>query len=351
VDKSVVTLADDKTLRTMPAHFLLTTEVRRPEDLEYADFLLGSHPQAAEALDLLLGTQGWRRFAEQNPNKFRNEQKEEAERLLVMIGQTEQRTTDLTQREQERIETEYVRQTEQLTEQAAQAKKMEQEARGNRDYLAALVKLKAYDDFFERLRFAAVPAAEALLALAAIVCLILGLYRRLVRALPYYAATAACVAMVLLLARGSLWNAPPQHSGEKQVAHLTDRENDRPPPGKEKFDARLEMRQPPNFAPMAARAMPGMGNGVGVPQAKGGFVAQPQLVLKKTEVGGAAAAKQADARIARRQIEHADKRFKPWADRAEKPMAAEGHGLGADMDIVMQKRMIRTPAPFPPMPV
>src|SRR6185437_14740485 len=36
VDKSVVTLADDKTLRSMPAHFLLTTEVRRPEDLEYA---------------------------------------------------------------------------------------------------------------------------------------------------------------------------------------------------------------------------------------------------------------------------------------------------------------------------
>ena len=99
VDKSVVTLADDKTLRSMPTHFLLTTEVRRPEDLEYADFLLGPHPQAAEALDLLLGTQGWRRFAEQDPNKFRQEQKEEAERLLVTIGQSQPRTTDLTQQE------------------------------------------------------------------------------------------------------------------------------------------------------------------------------------------------------------------------------------------------------------
>ena len=57
----------------MPTHFLLTTEVRRPEDLEYADFLLGPQAKATEALDLLLGTQGWRRFAEQDPAKFRAE--------------------------------------------------------------------------------------------------------------------------------------------------------------------------------------------------------------------------------------------------------------------------------------
>ncbi len=65
VNKSVVTMADEKTFRSMPTHFLLTSEVRRPEDLEHADVLLGSHPKAAAALDLLLGTQGWRRFAEQ----------------------------------------------------------------------------------------------------------------------------------------------------------------------------------------------------------------------------------------------------------------------------------------------
>ena len=72
VNKSVVTMADEKTFRTMPTHFLLTSEVQRPEDLEHADVLLGSHPKAAAALDLLLGTQGWRRFVEQNvppPNK------------------------------------------------------------------------------------------------------------------------------------------------------------------------------------------------------------------------------------------------------------------------------------------
>ena len=44
VDRSVVTMADEKTSRAMPTHFLLTTEVRRAEDLEYADFLVGRHP-------------------------------------------------------------------------------------------------------------------------------------------------------------------------------------------------------------------------------------------------------------------------------------------------------------------
>jgi hypothetical protein len=87
VDKSVLKLADEKTFRSMPTHFLLTTEVRRPEDLEHADFLLGSHASAPVALDLLLGTQGWRRFAEQDPGQFRQKNPQDADRLLVAIGQ------------------------------------------------------------------------------------------------------------------------------------------------------------------------------------------------------------------------------------------------------------------------
>ena len=51
--------------RTMPTHFLLAGDVKNPDELEYADFLLTEHPRAGEALDLVLGTQGWRRFAEQ----------------------------------------------------------------------------------------------------------------------------------------------------------------------------------------------------------------------------------------------------------------------------------------------
>ncbi len=69
VESGVLKLTGDKRARTMPTHFLLTSEVREPQDLENTDVLLGDHPRAAEGLDLLLGTQGWRRFAEQDPKK------------------------------------------------------------------------------------------------------------------------------------------------------------------------------------------------------------------------------------------------------------------------------------------
>src|SRR5439155_22898899 len=91
VNKSVVTMADEKTARTMPTHFLLTSEVRKPEDLEHADVLLGSHPKAAAALDLLLGTQGWRRLPEQEPGPVRPKNAEDADRLLVITGHDRQR--------------------------------------------------------------------------------------------------------------------------------------------------------------------------------------------------------------------------------------------------------------------
>src|SRR5262249_36625505 len=70
VDAHALRQGAGRTARGLPTHFLLTTEVRRPGGPEDADALLGPHPRAAEALDLLLGTQGWRRFAEQDPAKF-----------------------------------------------------------------------------------------------------------------------------------------------------------------------------------------------------------------------------------------------------------------------------------------
>ncbi len=254
IDKSVATLADDKTLRTMPTHFLLTTEVRRPEDLEYADFLLGPHPQAAEALDLLLGTQGWRRFAEQDPNKFRREQKEEAERFLVSIGQTQTRISDSwMQQKMQQVETDHARQTADLAARAAQAKKAEQDVHNDVDYRAALVRLKAYDDFFNRIQFVRAPIAEAILVLAALVCLILGLLRGLVRALPYYAATAACVAMGLLLAQVSVRNVPLPQNGNEQMAQLTGRDN---PPTRQEAKNPEAMRKGEGKLAKAAPVMP-----------------------------------------------------------------------------------------------
>lgn len=69
--------------RSLPTQLLITHEVRRPEDLENADFLLTDRPAAARQVDLLLGTQGWRRFAEQAPAEFRQRFGYEAERLAM----------------------------------------------------------------------------------------------------------------------------------------------------------------------------------------------------------------------------------------------------------------------------
>jgi len=63
VDDALLNLADDKSA-AMTTNFLLATEIENPEDLEEADFFLSDEEGAEQALDLLLGTQGWRRFAE-----------------------------------------------------------------------------------------------------------------------------------------------------------------------------------------------------------------------------------------------------------------------------------------------
>ena len=74
--------------RLMPTHFLLAGETQSPDALEYADFLLTDHPRAAECLDLVLATQGWRRFVEQKPTAPKDELTADARRLLTMNGQT-----------------------------------------------------------------------------------------------------------------------------------------------------------------------------------------------------------------------------------------------------------------------
>ncbi|MBC8351797.1 MAG: hypothetical protein H8E66_07395 [Planctomycetes bacterium] len=63
VDDSILTLADDKSVR-MPTYFHLLTEIDSSEQLEDANFYLKDEPESATALDSLLGTQGWRRFRE-----------------------------------------------------------------------------------------------------------------------------------------------------------------------------------------------------------------------------------------------------------------------------------------------
>ncbi|MBN9118816.1 MAG: alpha-2-macroglobulin [Planctomycetes bacterium] len=107
VNRSVITMADNKTDRLMPTHFLLSGEVKHPAELEHADFLLTDHPKAGVALDLLLGTQGWRRFAEQNPERINPADRPDVDKMLVAHGQRTSAPFALYKLEEQRVSAEF----------------------------------------------------------------------------------------------------------------------------------------------------------------------------------------------------------------------------------------------------
>jgi hypothetical protein len=198
VDKSVLTLADEKTYKSMPTHFLLTSEVRRPEDLEYADFLLGPQAKAEQALDLLLGVQGWRRFAEQDPATFRknNLDKEEAERLLVSFG-VAPRKIDADDAEIDRIHQDEKARLTMLYGQLNQATDQLKAAKADAGYATALARKGSYDRLWEQARLIGTPLVGASLLVAALAFLVLALRNRFRRAVFWYAAAAASVALMV----------------------------------------------------------------------------------------------------------------------------------------------------------
>ncbi|MGL6075301.1 MAG: alpha-2-macroglobulin family protein [Fimbriiglobus sp.] len=118
VNRSTITMVDDRTLRQLPTHFLLSGELQKPETLENADFLLTDHPLAPTTLDLVLGTQGWRRFAEQAPELFRRSQpSDDAVALLTAMGASNRpilRGTDVSLRVREEFWPKYEAAVEKL---------------------------------------------------------------------------------------------------------------------------------------------------------------------------------------------------------------------------------------------
>jgi hypothetical protein len=107
VNRSVITMADNKTDRLMPTHFLLSGDVTHPAELEHADFLLTDHPKAGIALDLLLGTQGWRRFAEQTGRSTDPADRKEVDQMLVAHGQRTSAPVELRKLEMQRVSSEF----------------------------------------------------------------------------------------------------------------------------------------------------------------------------------------------------------------------------------------------------
>ena len=72
---------------TMSSYFWLMSEIEHPQDWEDANFLLEDTPEAEVALDLLLGTEGWRRFTDRSEQRWhRNQGGAEPLGQLVAVG-------------------------------------------------------------------------------------------------------------------------------------------------------------------------------------------------------------------------------------------------------------------------
>src|SRR5262249_45742451 len=141
-------------------------------DLEHADFLLNeTNPKAAQALDLLLGVQGWRRFAEQYPDQFRQRDAVEAERFLVIEGRSRQRALDTRFAQEQELVQAYVPKIRDLSEQLRVANtekvaveqkygnfaadlqaRRQTEISADQDYHAALARLAPYENTHRELR-------------------------------------------------------------------------------------------------------------------------------------------------------------------------------------------------------
>lgn len=86
VDDAALSL-DELERPKMRTHFLLTSEVKKPQDLEHANFYLNEGKEAAASLDLLLGTQGWRRFVSGTSNQAEVDFRQQLIRLLELDGE------------------------------------------------------------------------------------------------------------------------------------------------------------------------------------------------------------------------------------------------------------------------
>ena len=113
VNRSVITMADNKNDRLQSTHFLLSGEVKNSAELEHADFLLTDHPKAGIALDLLLATQGWRRFAEQEAAPANPADKPDVQQMLAAHGQRSSAPLELFKLEAQRLHAEFTPRLEQ----------------------------------------------------------------------------------------------------------------------------------------------------------------------------------------------------------------------------------------------
>jgi hypothetical protein len=226
VDKAIIKMRNDRTARSMPTHFLLASEVRGPEDLEYADFLLLETPRtplglelarAQVALDLLLGTQGWRRFLEQRSlaeqTQAHKEAKLDVERLWQEGGRLERHDTPLTakvNRAVERVRPAHEALVKQLAEKEAKqdAQQVAYQAGRNEKEGQKAVRQQEFNEAEAELAGLGKTAAQVALAVLVIALCVLGMVLVFVgliranagrqRAMGYLWSGVACFAFLMV---------------------------------------------------------------------------------------------------------------------------------------------------------
>ncbi|MGE3804737.1 MAG: hypothetical protein AB7K24_08710 [Gemmataceae bacterium] len=218
--------ADAERQVSLPGFFWLGSDLNRPQDLEYADFLLQGGVDS-QALDLLLATQGWRHFVEakdaqqaqmfalnkvdvevspflQGKHRLDAEfTKEVTDLEAKLIDATVQRRALVEQRFGARRQlldtrTELKLQAEEADTQLADAKRRLESERAAAEvrYEAAQAALASYDRLISGLRQWWIPVLALVLFVAGAFALATSAFRRMMPSTLPYLATAACLLAV-----------------------------------------------------------------------------------------------------------------------------------------------------------
>jgi hypothetical protein len=216
------------------AEFYLTRAVRHPEELEDADILLADTPQARQALDLFLGTQGWRHFVPAGPGAVAELDAKQA-RARARAGLPALLIVD---NQQEDVKASYAQaladRRRELHDQAegTWAKLHTERARRLDEARLAALNLSRYEGLPRDYLRGAVVVTLLVLFAAGSVFLVIGLVRvaRAARAAPSFAlacaALALCVATYLL--SGDLRTSDESPGSGGTIARLS--RQDWPPP-------------------------------------------------------------------------------------------------------------------------
>jgi hypothetical protein len=297
LDRSVTGLVGDRT-PSLPAHFLLSSEVRRPQDLENADFLIGDHPRAAEALDLLLATHGWRTFVPSirlgvNPIGWLRflvdrylwsmPRSDEDDRLLVRVGRSALRPSEEALDAIDQIKKEHQDRLARLGSQYAEGRRALETMAADDHYRAAVVTLGRYQEWLDRVRTIGIPLLALALAGIAIVLLVWSIRRGWRRGWPALAAMVGCAAMVVV---ALVWrptvDMPALPDVREQVAQWAPPAEHGRGEGLDDLRDRKPTEQP--AAPVPAPAMPKDGARLDVPGGGAGFgMGQGREVLREMD--------------------------------------------------------------------